>query len=154
MLEYNPALLFLAYSRHRCFSCPLSRRFQWQNSNLDIISVSLFLFSLIAIRLFVGNHHWLRFILSAVQNNSSVLFRYLFWIQILSQIIVNSIGHKDGRSTRVWGNRNPQQEPDHGWCKSQKICFCITGVDLALVIPNKRNVFSHYIFTVYDRCRN
>ena len=25
------------------------------------------------------------------------------------------------------GNRNPHQEPDHGECKSQKICFCITG---------------------------
>ena len=25
------------------------------------------------------------------------------------------------------GKRKPHQEPDHGECKSQKICFCITG---------------------------
>lgn len=29
--------------------------------------------------------------------------------------------------TEGMGNRNPHQEPDHGECKSQKICFCITG---------------------------
>lgn len=30
------------------------------------------------------------------------------------------------------GKRNPHQEPDHGECKSQKICFCITGWILLL----------------------
>ena len=41
------------------------------------------------------------------------------------------------------GKRNPHQEPDHGECKSQKICFCITGWILLFENSNPLTYHKH-----------
>ena len=47
------------------------------------------------------------------------------------------------------GKRNPHQEPDHGSCKSQKICFCITGWILPLRFkPSHLSQTNAYIIQV------
>ena len=84
-------------------------------------------FSLVYMDFFDVGYGQLRIIPLIVLINDFVAFRYHFRTMISRKILLTL-------STRVWGNRNPQQDADHGAYKKRKFCFCITGVDLALEI--------------------